>query len=298
MESLAKTYLQLRSEDKKILSGIEHGMQSYEWVPAFEIIGFSRLSARTVEYGLHKLSKLKLISRSTQHYVGYTIDFRAYDLIAIADLVDRDVIRSLGELIGVGKESVIYEALGNGPLVIKFHRVGRTSFRHVRRVREHLKNRPRCHWIHAAKLAAKKEFRTLKKLYPEVSVPKPVALSRHALVMEHLSGKELYRVDLQNPDECLEIILEEIQSAWRLGLVHADLSEYNIIIDDNGEVRIIDWPQATSRKSQQAIALLKRDVDNILSFFKRSYGVNPDPLDVLSFIIEGEPEDQPEVMPS
>jgi RIO kinase 2 len=80
-------------------------------------------------------------------------------------------------------------------------------------------------------------------------------------------------VNLSNPRECLEIILEEVKAAFCLGIIHADLSEYNVIVTGE-ELRIIDWPQAIKTDHPHAFDLLKRDVGNLLRFFVRKYKID------------------------
>jgi RIO kinase 2 len=90
--------------------------------------------------------------------------------------------------------------------------------------------------------------------------------------MELVSGDQLNRVTLSNPGDLLEMILDEVGAAWRQGIVHADLSEFNIIVSSEG-ARIIDWPQAVERTHQNARILLERDLSNLLSFFARKYRI-------------------------
>ena len=300
MDNLTDAFLKLDRKELALLKAIERGMRHSEWVPVEDVMAIARLSPKGASTGLSKLVSKKLVFKTTEPYEGYQIGFAAYDLIALSDLVDRDVVVSLGDLLGVGKESVVFEALGptpsaaagsegsgssadgggakgsSFPLAVKFHRQGRTSFKHVRRVRGHLTDLPRCAWIFAARLGAAREFQILKKLYPEVSVPQPVALSHHAVVMEHTGGTELYKVDLENPEECLEIVLEEVTSAWKKGIVHADLSAYNVLVREDGEVVIIDWPQAVSGTHPESMELLERDLKNVIDHFGRKYRLDFD----------------------
>ena len=315
MENLAETFLRLDRKEIALLKSIERGMRHCEWVPMEELMAKSRLSQKGASAGLSKLVAKKLVFRTKEPYDGYAIGFAAYDLVALSDLVDRDAVVSLGDLLGVGKESVVYEALGripdapaaekgaerkaeeatetavgNLPLAIKFHRQGETSFKHVRRARDHLRDLPRCAWIHAARLGAAKEFKTLKRLYPEVSVPRPVALSHHAVVMGHVGGTELRKLDLENPKECLDVILEEVAAAWRKGIVHADLSAYNVLVGVEGEIVIIDWPQAISRSSPSAQELLERDLKNVVGHFQRKYRLDLEAEEALAFVLGEEKE--------
>jgi len=276
---LAERFLSLRSEDVSILKAIEAGMRRREWVPLEEISAISGIPASKAEYYLRLLSGRKLVAYTSVPYEGYQIEFAAYDLLALHDLVRRGFVASLGDRLGVGKESVVYEALDDIPMVIKFHREGRTSFSRVRRVRDYLRDRPKVPWIYAAALAARTEFEVMSRLYPSVSVPKPVARSRHAVAMERVTGDLLTKVDLEDPAFYLNRILEEIGKAYRLGVIHADLSEYNVIVGD--DITIIDWPQAVGRDHESAEELLNRDISNILKYFKRKYKINLNPGDVL-----------------
>ena len=273
MVNLAQSFLKLNRDDLAILASIETGMRTHEWVPLAEVASISGMPPDKAEYRLRFLSDLRLVSMETRHYLGYRMDFEAYDILALSDLADRKVVTSIGDRIGVGKESIVHEALGVSPLAIKFHREGRTSFKHVRRVREHLKDGSRCAWIHAARRAARYEFSVMTSLYPQVSIPRPVALSRHAIAMELIYGSQLNQITLSNPQECLGIILDEVKAALSLGIIHADLSEYNIIVRGE-EIKIIDWPQAIKTDHPNALELMERDLNNIIRFFARKYKID------------------------
>jgi RIO kinase 2 len=272
VENLAETFLSLCKEDFSLLGAIETGMRTHEWVPTFVISQLASLSASKVEYRLQHLFEKKMVVRESLHYLGYQINFDAYDLLALSDLVKRNRVKSIGDQIGVGKESVVYEALGEIPLAIKFHRQGRTSFKHVRRLRDHLKDKPKVPWLYAAALAARHEFQVMEKLYPVVSIPRPIGVSRHALAMEFVSGPQLNKITLSDPEDGLNMILDEVGRAFRLGIIHADLSEFNIMIAESGP-KIIDWPQAVPVTHPHAQELLERDLRNVLRFFERKYRI-------------------------
>jgi RIO kinase 2 len=277
VENLAAVFLDLSKEEFSLLSAIETGMKTHEWVPSFVISELSGLPAKKVDFLLGVLFEKKLVEKEKMHYLGYAIDFDAYDTLALHDFVKRGKVNAIGDRIGVGKESVVYSALGETALAIKFHRQGRTSFKHVRRLRDQLSDRPKVPWLYAAALAARHEFAIMQRLYLAVSIPRPVASSRHALAMEYVSGPALNRITLTDAEDGLDLILEEVASARRLGIIHADLSEFNIIMADSGP-SIIDWPQAVEVTHPHARELLERDLANILRFFSRKYGIDM-PLD-------------------
>ncbi|MDD1736273.1 MAG: serine/threonine protein kinase [Methanothrix sp.] len=272
MENLALAFLGLSREERSLLSAIESGMKTYEWVPSSIVSQLSGLPARKVDFLLGELFEKKLVERESLHYLGYRIDFDAYDLLALSDLVAKGALNAIGERIGEGKESVVHQALGDMSLALKFHRQGRTSFKHVRRLRHHLPDRSRVPWIYAASLAARHEHQIMEKLWPEVSIPRPVACSRHVLAMEFVSGPPLNRISLSDPEDGLDQILAEVAKAHRLGIIHADLSEFNILVAESGP-KIIDWPQAVEVTHPHARELLERDLANVLRFFERKYGI-------------------------
>src|SRR5512138_2709518 len=186
----ATVYRSLLPEEKKILRGVEEGMKTHQWVPVEEIEAFTRLGRKTVEYRLNELVDKNLVERYIQSYTGYQLKFDGYDILAIEAFVNRDTIEALGEVIGVGKESMIVAAMGLRPVAIKFHREGRTSFKQVKRSRQHLVDIEieNFSWLYAAKLAAKREYDALQLLFPAVSVPEPIDYNRHAIVMSVVGG--------------------------------------------------------------------------------------------------------------
>ena len=272
MENLATAFLGMSREERSLLSAIESGMKAHEWVPSSIISDISGLPARKVDFLLDRLFEKKLVERESLHYLGYRIDFDAYDLLALSDLVAKGALNAIGERIGVGKESVVYLGYGDMPLALKFHRQGRTSFKHVRRLRHNLSNKSKVPWLYAASLAARHEHKIMEKLWQEVSIPRPVAVSRHVLAMEFVSGPPLNRITLSDPVDGLDQILAEVDKALRMGIIHADLSEFNILVAESGP-KIIDWPQAVELTHPHARELLERDLANVLRFFQRKYGI-------------------------
>ena len=273
----AAVYRSLRPDEKKILRGVEEGMKTHQWVPVEEIEAFTRLGRRTVEYRLNELVDRELVERYIQSYVGYRLKFNGYDILAIDAFVRRDTIAALGEVIGVGKESVIIAAMGLRPVAIKFHREGRTSFKQVKRSRQHLVDVEieNFSWLYAARLAAAREYEALELLYPRVSVPEPIDYNRNAIVMSVVAGVELVRASLIEPEWYLDRILEQIKKAYGVGIIHSDLSEFNVMVRDDG-VTLIDWPQYVKVGTKTADEMLARDVGNILTYFDRKYRIKRD----------------------
>ncbi len=278
IDEVIKVFKQLDNKDIRILTSIEIGMKDSQWVPVEDIMKYTRMTYDHLSFRLKKLARLKLLSFTNIPYEGYQIYFEGYDTLALHTFVQRKTISAIGNEIGVGKESVVLEAikepeLGIGDpegVVIKFHREGRTSFTQVKRNRGHIGNREHMSWIYASRLAAKREADAIGKLYPEVSVPKLIDHNRHALVMDIAKGSLLYKTKLESPQWFMDEIFRQLKLAYAKGIIHADMSEYNIFVNEKG-VQIIDWPQYVGLSHPHADELLGRDISNLLSYFKRKY---------------------------
>ncbi|WIV68039.1 serine/threonine-protein kinase RIO2 [Natrialbaceae archaeon AArc-T1-2] len=263
---------ELETEDFYLLSGIEQGMRFSEWVQREKLPTFSGLTPEEVEYRLERCLKRGLIEKKTIQYEGYTLAFEGYDALALHTLVERDTISEFGSSLGVGKESDVYEVRSYKPLALKYHREGYTNFREVHKERDYTADRDHVSWMYTARKAAEREYETLETLYPDVSVPRPIDQNRHAIVMEKMDGVELSRATFEDDQVLgvLELLLRELARAHESRYVHADMSEYNVFVSEDG-VTIFDWPQAVPTDHENAAEFLRRDVTNLIGYFRRKY---------------------------
>lgn len=108
-----------------------------------------------------------------------------------------------------------------------------------------------------------------------VRVPKPYGCFDGVLLMELIADEEggvadrLADFDF-TPEQAREFhqrLVREVVRMLCAGLVHGDLSEFNILVDPDGPV-IIDLPQAVDASANNhAQAMLARDVQNLANFF-------------------------------
>jgi RIO kinase 2 len=213
-----------------------------------------------------------LIYRMRGAYVGHTLNYAGYDCLAINALVKAGVLEAFGKPLGVGKEADVYDALTpkSERIAVKFHRLGRISFRQTIRKRGYATTH--FSWLFQSRLAAEKEFQALKIVFQKkVAVPKPISQNRHVIAMGMIDGAELAEwKEIPKPEKVLKEILLNIRKAYlKAGIIHADLSEYNVILKPNMHILIIDWPQYVTRDHPNAQQLLTRDVTNILQYFMR-----------------------------
>jgi RIO kinase 2 len=265
----------LENEDFRVLQVIETAMSEHESVPKEQVAKFTRFNlARDTDFRLSRLNKLGLIYRMRAAYVGYTLNYAGYDCLAMNALVKAGILEAFGKPLGVGKEADVFDALNpkGERIAIKFHRLGRISFRQTVRKRgyttEHIS------WMFQSRLAAEKEFQALKLVFPQgVAVPEPISQNRHVIVMGMIEGAELAEWrEIPNPERVLKEILRNVRKAYsKAGVIHADLSEYNVILKPNMHILIIDWPQYVTKEHPNHQELLARDVGNILKYFKRKH---------------------------
>ncbi len=123
----------------------------------------------------------------------------------------------------------------------------------------------------------KREFYLLEKLYQlGALIPRPILASEQAIVMELLGDEQqvaprLCEVKLTaaEADDIFKQVIETMLILWQAGLVHADLSEYNILLWQQ-KPYLIDFPQAVDvRHHPEYNKLLERDLYNIVKFFRK-----------------------------
>jgi len=272
VRNVAAEMADLDAEDFHLLSGVEHGMRFSRWVNREKLPEFSRLTAEEVDYRLDRMLDLEFLERKTIQYEGVQLTFAGYDALALHTFAERETVDGFGAPLGVGKESDVYEVQSYRPMALKFHREGYTQFREVHRGRDYTSDKEHTSWQYTARKAAEREYDALETLYPDVNVPRPVDQNRHAIVMEKMTGTELSKAKLE-PEQAsgvLDLILREVAAAYDAGYVHADVSEYNVLVSEDGIV-LFDWPQATPTDHENARELLDRDVANIVGYFQRKY---------------------------
>jgi RIO kinase 2 len=287
-----KSFRKLEPEDLRILYVIEANMSRFRYIPEKTLPKLAKLTEQQTQYRLTRLNKFKLIYRWTGPYKGYALNTAGYDCLAINTLVKAGILEAFGKPLGVGKEADVYDALtpDNKRIAVKFHRLGRTSFRQTRRVRSYVAERRHISWLYQSRLGAEKEFEALKLLYPHrVAVPKPIYQNRHTVAMSMIEGAELAEYkEMPNPQKTLHEVLLNIRRALKnVGIIHADLSEYNVLIKPNWHPLIIDWPQYVTREHPNAEQLLERDIKNLVRFFQRKYRVQTKLKDALDYVQTG-----------
>jgi RIO kinase 1 len=205
-------------------------------------------------------------------------------LMDLYSLASKGVIDALGGSVSTGKEANIFKAIvGDKELVLKIYRISTSNFNSMQ---DYLHGDTRFGNVKGTKRAivaawTKKEFRNLKRAEEVgVRVPHPIAMKENILVMDLIgqngsAAPQLKDVGL-GPEEAkraYEKLVEYISKLYnQAGLVHADLSEFNILYD-NGELVIIDMGQSVTLDHPMVRKFLERDIANLIHYFKKNYGI-------------------------
>ena len=229
--------------------------------------------------------------------------FDRQTMIYLSKFYNSGIISKLDFILARGKEADVYAAeagtakiTGGRPFaIVKFFRLETSSFikmanyivgdprfsRQIGKSRKYIINT----WC-------KKEFGNLNIAnMAGVKAPKPYMANGNIIAMEFIGadGKaspELKDVELRNPEKTLEHILGDIRKLYSVQLVHADISEYNILI--KGDVPyMIDFGQAVSVRHPASAGFLSRDIKNILDYFNKQYKISKDFSEVYKDIVNG-----------
>ncbi|HHI00259.1 MAG TPA: tyrosine protein kinase [Thermococcus litoralis] len=278
-------YSNLKDLDFRILRGVERNMRHYEWVPLEVIAKFARVDIETASYRLGKLDNWRLVRRRSDiGYIGYQLTIHGYDALAIRAFAQKGIIKAISQTqIGVGKEADVYVGITSNEekVAVKFNRIGRTSFTRIKLYRPEFIDKRHISWLYISRLVAQREYEALQLLSPIAKVPKPIAWNRHAIVMEFIEGVELIELadtDLtkEEASEILDKVLEEYKKIVEFGIIHSDMSLYNIVLKKDGDILIIDWPQYLTTAFPDARYYLERDLRVLLNSFKRKWRVEKD----------------------
>lgn len=208
-------------------------------------------------------------------------------------MIQRGVVSEVHGAISTGKEANVYGAVqeledGSRPIqrAIKIYKTAILVFkdreRYVTGEHRFKKGVNKSNNRDMVKQWAEKEFRNLKRLHSAaIGCPEPLMLKSHVLVMELLGDKKGYAYPKLRDANLSE---EGTENPWRglyvqlLGimrrlykvcsLVHADLSEYNILYNNN-KLYIIDVSQSVEHDHPRALEFLRMDIKNVGDFFRR-----------------------------
>ncbi|KAI9045217.1 protein kinase RIO2 [Aspergillus affinis] len=288
----------LTTEDFRVLSAVETGSRNHEVVPTPLIAQISGLRGGSgVNRAISTLAKTNLIAKvKNAKYDGYRLTYGGLDYLALNAHQKNKCIYSVGNQIGVGKESdIVVVANHQGTQrILKIHRLGRISFRSVKTNRDYLRNRHTGSWMYMSRLAAMKEYAFMKALRENgFNVPEPISQNRHTIVMGLIDAFPLRQISkVPRPAQLYSELMDMILQLARYGLIHGDFNEFNLLIkeevdpeakgkapegaeEDDENIKLtpvlIDFPQMVSVDHVNAEMYFDRDVNCVKRFFKRKF---------------------------
>lgn len=214
-------------------------------------------------------------------------------------LISRHVISDIHGCISTGKEANVYYATSTeGERAIKVYKTsilvfkdrdkyvaGEFRFRHG-----YCRHNPR----KMVRLWAEKEMRNLLRMHSNgVPCPSPILMRGHVILMEFI-GKDGWAAPRLKDAElsstkARELYLECIHIMRNIyhkcKLIHADFSEYNILLHE-GRLCVIDVSQAVEHDHPQALEFLRKDCANITDFFHRKQVCTMGVKDLFDFVTD------------
>jgi RIO kinase 1 len=239
----------------------------------------------------------------TKRQEDYNVIEEVFDRLTVEGidkLMRRGTIKDIEGVIKAGKEARVYWGIGpeDEELAIKIYYTTTADFR--KGMLKYIEGDRRFKRVRRTPRGivytwTQKEYKNLQLAEQAgVNSPRPIAFNRNVLVMSFI-GEDgvpaplLREIDPEDPNAFYLKLLEEARLFYtKGGLVHGDLSEYNIMVWEEAPV-IFDVSQALLLEHPLAGPLLKRDISNINTYFNR-LGVNVVDSEEVETWVKGESE--------
>ena len=261
-----------RLESKINLGAIEFPARSLSNAASSSLLGASRKA---------EASRTRRKDKSDRATTEQVLDPRTR--LIIFKLLSRGAIEEIRGCVSTGKEANVYYATGRdgASCAVKVYKTsilvfkdrdkyvtGEFRFRHG-----YARHNPR----KMVRVWAEKEMRNLARLHNAgIPCPQPVLLKSHVLVMSFLGVdgwpspklKDARLSEGKARELYYECVLYIRNMYRKCRLVHADLSEYNMLVHE-GQLYIIDVSQSVEHDHPQALEFLRKDCGNVTEFFRR-----------------------------
>jgi RIO kinase 1 len=215
--------------------------------------------------GLDRKTQDEVFDKSTLHALEKLISDRVIDIIDFP--------------ISTGKEGNIFRAVTPQKklVAVKIYRINTATFKHIS---GYIIGDPRFKSLHKTKRDiifawTKKEYKNLQRLEKiGVLAPEPIVYLKNVLVMSYIGSQKkaaplMKNVVLTNPKEIFETLIDYITKMYKKAeLVHGDMSAFNVLIYRK-KPYLIDLGQGVLTEHQNSHDFLKRDIHNIVSYFKK-----------------------------
>ncbi len=251
------------------------------------------------------LDKLRVKEKDSDDRKIYAEVLDLRTLKALYKLSAKGIIKAMGGVISTGKEANVFYADGEYegeeiPLAVKIYRIETSEFH---KMDEYLFGDKRFDMRRISKkemvyVWTEKEYRNLLRAYEAgVNVPRPITYFKNIIIMQFIGENEIPApalidlgsdvAEIIDPEKLFDDIIENMRLLYQKAeLVHADLSEYNILLF-NEKPYFIDMGQSVLLDHPFAMTYLERDIRNITRFFTK-LGVKRDAENIKEYITKGE----------
>lgn len=251
-----------------------------------------KLRLRERRYEIDQLMKVK---RSEEMEALEEV-FDKQTLMTVYRMMNKGLIGRIFGVVKAGKEARIYWAKGQGgeDIAVKIYLTSTAEFRKGRL--KYIEGDPRFKAVKRSTRAlvsiwAQKEFKNLELAHSVgVRVPKPIHVEGNVLLMEFIGdggvpAPLLKDVALRAPVRVYKKIIAYMRALYRnAGLVHGDMSEYNVMVW-KGEPVIFDLSQAVAKEHPMAESFLRRDISVLNNYFRRTYLLELDDEEVFKRVV-------------
>ncbi|XP_005105595.1 serine/threonine-protein kinase RIO3 isoform X2 [Aplysia californica] len=280
----------------KVICGRRNAERLMDMPPGFEIGDGEGMDMQLPNRVYNKLKNHSMSEAKRSHKVhekkDHSTAIKAVDektRMVLFKLVNSGYLASISGEVSQGKEAVVLKSIGGmkddeelpGHIILKVYKTTMLDFHtrakyvygdHVLSKDKLKKQNPR----KIIKLWAEKEFLNLKRMQRHsLPCPTPLTLKKNVLVMSCVGGEvpapKLKEVRLSTEDyqDAYEQVVQLMKKMYhQCGLVHADLSEYNLLWHDD-KVWVIDVSQSVERENANSYEFLLRDCQNVCNFFKQ-----------------------------
>ncbi|KAF2154843.1 Serine/threonine-protein kinase Rio1 [Myriangium duriaei CBS 260.36] len=258
----------------------------------------SKLKLNRIESGA--ASKVANNDRSDRATSEQVLDPRTR--MILLQLLNRNIVSEINGVLSTGKEANVYHALTvpqdadmGDAAVVGLHRaikVYKTSIlvfkdrdKYVTGEFRFRKGYNKSSNRAIVKVWAEKEYRNLRRIYEAgIPCPEPLFLKNHVMVMGFLGDKKGWPAPRLRDVEFTGMDDEQVSKTWKeiyiqlltyvrklyhvCKLVHADLSEYNLLYHER-KLWMIDVSQSVEHDHPRSLEFLRMDIKNITDFFSR-----------------------------
>lgn len=243
--------------------------------------------------------RFRIKDKADRATVDQVLDPRTIRILS--KLVNQGHLTEIHGCVSTGKEANVYQATTETgqDRVIKVYKTSILVFKdrdkyvqgEFRFRRGYCKSNPR----KLVQTWAEKEMRNLSRIYQAgIPCPKPHVLKSHILVMDMI-GRDglpaplLKNANVQDKAKYCSLYYKLVVYMRRLfqecKLVHADLSEFNLILLDD-EIYIIDVSQSVEQDHVMALEFLRKDCVNVNDYFRRKEVATLTTRELFDFITE------------